>query len=87
MQPFNHFLSRYDTRKSRDVAKKRLHQVLAHDRANLSPGRLDSLRHELPQVGSKYMEIDPEYVDIALTDVNRQSRLTAQVSVVGACPK
>jgi septum formation topological specificity factor MinE len=78
MPPFNRFLGGYDTRKSRDIAKKRLHQVVAHDRANLSPGRLDSLRH---------MEIDQEYVDIALTAVNRQSRLTAQVSVVGACPK
>jgi cell division topological specificity factor len=84
MPPFNRFLSGYDTRRSRDVAKKRLHQVLAHDRANVSPGRLDSLRHELPQVVSKYMEIDQ---DIPLTDVNRQSRLTAQVSALGACPK
>ena len=86
MQSFSRLFNRFDTR-SRDVAKNRLHQVLAHDRSNLSPGKLDCLRNDLIQVVSKYVEIDQERVDIALTAVNRQSCLTAQVPVLGACHK
>jgi len=72
---------------SSNVAKNRLRQTLLHDRANLSPGKMDNLRADLALVISRYVEIDQERMNIALTDANRQSCLTAQVPVIGAVPK
>ncbi|MCB0195178.1 MAG: cell division topological specificity factor MinE [Anaerolineae bacterium] len=67
---------------SGNVAKNRLQLVLVHDRVDLSPGKMDLLKDELIQVISKYVEIDQNGIDIALTNSNRQSCLTAQIPVV-----
>ena len=72
---------------SSNVAKNRLRQTLVHDRANLSPGKMDHLRADLAQVISRYVEIDQDRLNIALTDANRQSCLTAHVPVIGATSK
>ncbi len=86
MHSFNRLLNRQRA-KSRDVAKNRLRQVLVHDRANLSPGKMDRLRDDLVLVISKYVEIDRDGMNIALIDTNRQSCLTANVPVVGMLHK
>jgi len=87
MHSFNRLFNRQDINSSH-VAKSRLRQVLVHDRVNLPPGKLDCLRDDLIRVVSKYVEIDRDQVDIALTNINhRQSCLTAHVPVVGACHK
>lgn len=73
---------------SKNVAKNRLQQVLVHDRVNLPPEKMDRLRDDLAQVISKYVEIDQDRMNIALTGTtNRQSCLTAQVPVVGTSHK
>ena len=70
--------------KSKNVAKNRLRQVLIHDRVNLPPGKMEQLRDDLAHVISKYVEIDQDRMNIALTGTtNRQSCLTAQVPIVG----
>jgi cell division topological specificity factor len=68
---------------SGNVAKNRLQRTLIHDRTNLSPGKMDHLRADLAQVISRYVEIDQDRMNIALTDANRQSCLTAHVPVIG----
>ncbi len=83
MSFFNKIMGRTKP-KSGAVAKNRLQLVLVQDRVNLSPARMDQLKDELVQVISKYVEIDPNEIEIALTSNNRQSRLTADVPVVGA---
>ena len=70
--------------KSGNLAKNRLQLVLVHDRSDLSPGKMDQLKDELIQVISKYVEIDQTGIDIALTKDDKQSRLTAQIPLVGA---
>jgi cell division topological specificity factor len=70
--------------KSSNVAKNRLQLVLVHDRVDLSPGKMDQLKDELIQVISKYVEIDQQGIDIALTKNNDQSRLTAQIPLLSA---
>jgi cell division topological specificity factor len=85
MHSFNRFFGRQT--KSKDVAKNRLRQTLVHDRANLSPGKMDQLRIDLAQVISHYVEIDQDRMNISLTDANRKSCLTAQVPVIGVLPK
>ncbi|MCB0168182.1 MAG: cell division topological specificity factor MinE [Anaerolineae bacterium] len=67
---------------SSHVAKNRLQLVLVHDRVDLSPGKMEQLKDDLIEVISKYVEIDQHGIDIALTNSNRQSCLTAQIPVV-----
>ena len=45
---------------SKDVAKERLRLVLVHDRASLSPQALESLKNDLMQVISQYLDIDDQ---------------------------
>ncbi len=73
--------------KSSSVAKSRLQLVLVHDRVDLSPGRLELMKDELIQVISKYVEIDQDGIDIALTRNNNQNRLTAQIPLLSVRQK
>lgn len=81
MSFFDRLLGRTESNSSQ-VAKNRLQLVLVHDRVDLSPGKMDQLKDDLIEVISKYVEIDQHGIDIALTNSNRQSRLTAQIPVV-----
>jgi cell division topological specificity factor len=80
------FLDRYLRRRepsSRDIAKERLQLVLVHDRVNISPGMLDRMKDELITVISRYVEIEPDGVEVTFTQGKRQSRLVADIPVVG----
>jgi cell division topological specificity factor len=61
------------------VAQERLRLVLAHDRANISPGLLDVLKDEIITVISNHIPIDPEGVEVTYTEGPRQSRLVADI--------
>ncbi|MCX8024897.1 MAG: cell division topological specificity factor MinE [Thermanaerothrix sp.] len=65
--------------KSADQAKERLKLVLIHDRTDLSPAVLESLKNELLAVISKHVEIDPGAVVINLTQDGREQRLVADI--------
>ena len=67
------------TRRSstKEEAKGRLHLVLAHDRAGIDGAKLQELRAEVAAVIRKYVEIDPEAVEIHIERVSPQdSQLT-----------
>jgi cell division topological specificity factor len=66
-------------RKSADTAKERLKLVLIHDRTDLAPGMLESLKDELIQVISRYVAIDPAAVRIEMEQDGRQQRLLADI--------
>ena len=83
MNTIDRLIHRNNKVSSKDVAKDRLKVVLVHDRINLSPGRLEELKYDLIDVISAYLEIDYKKIDVALTDINRQSSLTAQVPIIG----
>jgi cell division topological specificity factor len=72
---------------SREIAKNRLQLVLVQDRVNLSPRLLQTLRDELVSVISKYVEIDVDNMEVTFTQSRRQSRLTADIPVIGARAK
>lgn len=72
---------------SREIAKDRLRLVLVQDRVNLSAEKMNELKDELIKVISKYVEIDRDGIEIGLTQTARQSRLTANIPVVGARQK
>jgi cell division topological specificity factor len=60
-----------DDNGSKTTAKERLKLVLVHDRANVSPQFLDSIKDELMAVISDYIEIDENGFDIRLTKTQK----------------
>jgi cell division topological specificity factor len=64
---------------SANEAKERLKLVLIHDRTDITPTELESLKNELLQVISRYVEIDPAAVRIAMTREGREQRLVADI--------
>ena len=66
-------------KKSAGSAKERLKLVLIHDRTDLTPGELRSLKDELIDVISRYVEIDPSSVSIEFAKEGRTQRLIADI--------
>ncbi len=60
-------------RSSREVAKGRLHLVLAHDRTGLDGAKLQEMRDKITEVIAQYVDIDPAAVDIQIERVSRES--------------
>ncbi|HIE39550.1 MAG TPA: cell division topological specificity factor MinE [Anaerolineales bacterium] len=78
------FLDRFRRRRqppSGEIARERLRLVLAHDRANISPGLLDTLKDEIIAVISRHVPIDPEGVRVTFTEGPRESRLVADIPI------
>jgi cell division topological specificity factor len=64
---------------SAQQAKDRLALVLIHDRTDLPPGTMESLKNELIEVISRYVEIDPDAVRIEMSQEGREQRLLADI--------
>ena len=68
---------------SSEIAKERLQLVLVHDRIKISPAMLDKMKDELITVISRYVEIEPDGVEVTFTQSRRESRLVADIPIVG----
>jgi len=66
---------------SKKAAKDRLRLVLVHDRASLSPRLLESLKGDLIQVISKYLEIDEEGLEVSFDQEQESMALIANIPV------
>jgi len=66
---------------SREIAKGRLHLVLAHDRTGLDGGRLQEMREEIAKVIAKYVEINSDAVEIQIETRNRETQLTVSSAI------
>lgn len=66
-------------RHSANAAKERLQLVLIHDRTDLSPGLIESLRDELIAVISRHVDIDPTAVRLEMASEGREQRLVADI--------
>ena len=64
---------------SRSIAKERLQLVLVHDRTQISPQLLETIKDEIIAVISKHVAIDRDAVDISFTHTGRESRLQADI--------
>ena len=60
-------------------AKERLQLVLIHDRTDLTPAELDSLKDDLIATISRHVEIDPQAMRIGLEHDGRSQRLVADI--------
>lgn len=58
---------------SKDMAKGRLHLVLAHDRSGLDGAKLQEMRQEIADVIAKYVEIDLEAVEVQVERIDREA--------------
>jgi len=65
--------------KSAYQAKERLKLVLVHDRTDLSPGLLETLKDDLIQTISRHIDIDPAAVHIEMAQDGREQRLIADI--------
>lgn len=66
-------------KKSANSAKERLQLVLIHDRTDLSPAELESLKDDLIQTISRHIDIDPNGVAINIAHDGRSQRLVADI--------
>lgn len=77
MSIFGHLLR--GQRRSAHAAKERLQLVVLHDRADLSPGKLEMLKDELIGLLSQHLEIDRRGVQVTLTRERERQRLVADI--------
>lgn len=68
-------------KRSARQAKDRLKLVLIHDRIDMNPGTLETLKDELIEVISRHVDIDPGAVQIEMTQEGRQQRLIADIPI------
>ena len=75
-------LFRIRSKSSAKEAKGRLVSVLIHDRTDISPQLLESLRVEMIALLKKYMDIDESNIEISLDHGSRAVSLVANVPVL-----
>jgi len=69
----------FGRKRSAHSAKERLQLVLIHDRTDLSPAELDSLKDDLIETISRHIDIDPMAVTINVAQDGRSQRLVADI--------
>ena len=80
----NLFARLFGKTKSADSAKERLQLVLIHDRTDLTPAELDSLRDDLIATISRHVAIDAQAVQIDVEHDGRSQRLIADIPLKAA---
>ncbi len=78
---WNHVKNLFTGKSSSEVAKGRLHLVLAQDRTGLDGGRLQEMREEIAKVISRYVPIDAEAVEIQIETRSRSTQLTVSSAI------
>ena len=74
-------------RNSRQEVKNRLKLVLAHDRSDLTPQMIESMRREILEVVSKYVDLDADAMDFSLENSSRVTSLVANLPILRVKPE
>jgi cell division topological specificity factor len=74
----------FGRKNSAESAKERLQLVLIHDRTDLTPAELDSLRDDLIATISRHVEIEAQSVKIGVEHDGRSQRLVADIPLKNA---
>lgn len=75
------FFSKQTGLASKHVAKERLRLVLVHDRTDVSPQLIQSLKEDLIKVISEYMELDENSLEVFLKSTDNSVALVANFPV------
>lgn len=67
---------------SASQAKERLSLVLIHDRTDLSPENLRSMKDRLIEVISDYVKIDTKHTEIEIKNDGREQTLIANIPLM-----
>lgn len=70
--------------KSASAAKERLQLVLIHDRTDLPPGVMESMRDEILDVISRHVDVDRDSVEIKIQQDGRQQFLHAEIPIMSS---
>jgi cell division topological specificity factor len=76
--------SLFGRKNSANNAKERLQLVLIHDRTDLTPAELDSLRDDLIATISRHVEIDAQSMRFGVEHDGRSQRLVADIPLKSA---
>jgi cell division topological specificity factor len=74
----------FGRKKSARSAKERMQLVLIHDRTDLTPAELESLKDDLIATISRHIDIDPTAVRINMAQEGREQRLVADIPLKSA---
>lgn len=69
----------FDRKRSAESAKERLQLVLIHDRTDLTPAELNTLKDEILQVIARHVDFDSDAVQIAVEHDGRSQQLVADI--------
>ena len=81
-QLLQRLLGRTESDYSKNVAKERLRLVLVQDRCSISPHILQSLKEDLIDVISDYMEIDEDGLDVDFCNEDKSLALVANIPIL-----
>jgi len=70
-------LSKEKKKASKNVAKERLQFILVQDRVKLSPSEMESLKNDLMEVISKYIEVEEQEIEMEVDRVDGMMALRA----------
>ncbi len=68
--------------RSSQIAKDRLKMVLIHDRSDITPGMLETIKDEIIATIGERLEVDRNGVVFTLEQDGRESRLIADIPLV-----
>ena len=64
---------------SKDIAKERLKLILIHDRSDMSPQFLESIKNDIIKVISDYAEVDRDGIEVKYEDEMGSPALVASI--------